>query len=259
MKKIIDGVKEEYKSKNRVVLITYLILNLLVIVFLIRGLIQGDIKDMLTCISTLILFLVPSIIHMKFKISFASLLEIMLYILAFSADILGEVLAFYIHIKIFDTILHILYGFIMAGIGFSLIEIFNNSPNTKMFLDPKYLVLFGFCFSMTTGAVWEIFEYSVDKYFKFDMQKDTVITEITSVVLNENGKNKAETIEIESLVVNDIDYIEKYGGYIDIGLNDTMKDLIVNLIGAIAYLVTAYSYIKGNGKSASKFMIKKSN
>ena len=259
MKKFINSIKEEYNKKKGKALTVYMILRFLVILCLIRQIMIGDISNILTCILTLALFLIPSILEKKFKIEVPDTLEIIVYVFIFSAEILGEINEFYIHIKNFDTILHTLNGFIMAGIGFSLIEIFNNSPNTKISLDPKYLVLFGFCFSMTTGAVWEIFEYSMDKYFKFDMQKDTIITEISSVVLNPDGKNKAERLEIESLTVNDIDYIEKYGGYIDIGLNDTMEDLIVNLIGAIIYSILAYAYLKGKGKSASNFMLKKSN
>lgn len=257
MKKLFRNIKEEYSKKKSKKFTIYLILRFLVIICLIRQVMLGNIGNIITCILTLVLFLIPSILEKKFKIILPDTLEIIVYIFIFSAEILGEINEFYIHIKNFDSILHTLNGFIMAGIGLSLIEIFNNSPNTKMMLDPKYLVLFGFCFSMTTGVVWEIFENSVDKVFKQDMQKDTIITEITSVVLNEEGKNKSETIKIEELIVNGEDYMEKYGGYIDIGLNDTMEDLIVNLVGACVYSIMGYGYLKGKGSNASKFMIKK--
>lgn len=256
--RFFKGIKEEYNKKKGKAFTVYLILRFLVIICLIRQITLGNFLNVLVCLLTLVLFLLPSILEKKFKIKLPDTLEIIIYIFIFSAEILGEINEFYIHIKNFDTILHTLNGFIMAGIGFSLIEIFNDSPKAKISLDPKYLVLFGFCFSMTTGAVWEIFEYSVDKYFKQDMQKDTIITEITSVVLNEEGKNKSETINIDELIINGEDYIEKYGGYIDIGLNDTMEDLIVNLVGAIAFSIMGYAYLTGKSKNASKFMITKS-
>lgn len=259
MKKFFKSVKEEFKKKKGKAVTVYLILRFLVILCMIRQIMLGNISNVLLCILTLVLFLIPSILDRKFKIVLPDTLEIIIYIFIFSAEILGEINEFYIHIKNFDTILHTLNGFIMAGIGFSLIEIFNNNPNTKLSLDPKYLVLFGFCFSMTTGAVWEIFEYSMDRIFKLDMQKDTIITEINSVVLNEDNKNQAKSIKVEELTVNGEDYIQKYGGYIDIGLYDAMEDLIVNLIGAIVFSAMGYAYLTGKGKNASKFMIKRSD
>lgn len=257
MKKFVKNIKAEYRKKKSKKFIIYQILRLLVIVCLIRQVTLGNIGNIITCILTLVLFLIPSILEKKFKIILPDTLEIIVYMFIFSAEILGEINEFYINIKNFDSILHTLNGFIMAGIGLSLIEVFNNSPNTKIALDPKYLVLFGFCFSMTTGVIWEIFEYSVDKCFYQDMQKDTIITEITSVILNEEGKNESKTIKIEELIVNGEDYMEKYGGYIDIGLNDTMEDLIVNFVGATIYSIMGYAYLNGKGKNASKFMIKK--
>lgn len=257
MKKFVNSVKEEIKNKKGKALTVYLILRFLVILCMVRQIMLGNISNVLLCILTLVLFLIPSILDKKFKIVIPDTLEIIIYVFIFSAEILGEINEFYIHIKNFDTVLHTLNGFIMAGIGFSLIEIFNNNPNTKISLDPKYLVLFGFCFSMMTGAVWEIFEYSMDRIFKQDMQKDTIITEINSVILNDEGKNKSENIKIEELTVNGEDYMEKYGGYIDIGLYDTMEDLIVNLIGATVFSIMGYAYLTGKGKSASNFMIKK--
>ena len=257
MKKIINNIKEEYQNKDKKVVIVYLILSLLVVVCLIREIINSDIKSVITCTVTLLLFLMPTIIHRKFKITFSSTLEIMRYILVFSSEILGEVLAFYLNIKIFDTILHLLYGFVMAGIGFSLIDILNNNKEEKLNLANKFIILFSICYGVTTGVSWEIFEYGMDKVFKTDMQKDTIITEISSVKLNDKGDNKTKTIEIQSLVVNGEDCIEKYGGYIDIGLNDTMKDIIINLIGAIIFSLVGYSYLKGENKFASNFMLTK--
>lgn len=259
MKKLINSIKEEYKSKSKKVLTVYLILKVLTIICLIREIAGGDIKHIVTAIVTLILFLIPSILHRKFKIIFPDTLEITIYILIFSAEVLGEILGFYVHIKIFDLVLHLLSGFVMAGIGLSLIEVFKNKNKIKHYLNPKYLILFGIFFSMTTEVAWEIFEYSSDKLFKQDMQKDTIITEISSIVLNEKEDTKPKTVVVESLVVNGEDYIEKYGGYIDIGLNDTMKDLIAGLIGALLFSVIGYKYLKGKGKIASKFMIKKCN
>ena len=254
MNKIINNIKNEYLSKNRMVLITYLILNIIVMIFLVKGIFDNNIKDTVFCIVTLILFLVPTLMCIKFKIKFASILEVMLYILVFTATILGEVLSFYIHIKIFDIILHFLYGFVLTGVGLSLIYILNLEVQQ---FSKKFIILFSICYSMFAGVTWEIYEYGVDKIFNQDMQKDTIITEISSVKLNDNGNNISKTIVIDTIILNGEDYTEKYGGYIDIGLNDTMKDIIINLIGAIFFSLFTNRYLKSKSIFVTYFMIRK--
>ena len=149
--------------------------------------------------------------------------------------------------------LHTLNGFICAGIGFSLVNLLNkNSQNIN--LSPAYLLLVSFTFSMTIGVIWEFAEYTMDKVFLTDAQKDHQITTISSVYLNEEGKN-------ESVILKNIEYTKIYsqddsgnliettiGGYLDIGLNDTMKDLMVNFLGAITFNLIAYLHIKNNQK-----------
>ena len=83
------------------------------------------------------------------------------------------------------------------------------------------------------------------------MQKDTVLTTISTVNLEPNGKNVPVTLKnITNTVIESIDengnkiqtLIE--GGYLDIGIHDTMKDLIVNFIGAITFSIIGLLYIK---------------
>ena len=119
----------------------------------------------------------------------------------------------------------------MAAIGFALIDLFNRSDRFSIKMSPYFVAFFAFCFSMTVGVMWEFFEFSMDWFFGMDMQKDWIVHEINSVMFNPDGLNVVEHVKIDSLIVNGEDWIAKYGGYIDIGLIDTMKDLIVNFIG----------------------------
>ena len=114
-----------------------------------------------------------------------------------------------------------------------------------------FVALVAFCFSMTIGVLWEFFEYGMDTVFLKDMQKDTVLTTISTVNLEPNGKNVPVTLKnITNTVIESIDengnkiqtLIE--GGYLDIGIHDTMKDLIVNFIGAITFSIIGLLYIK---------------
>lgn len=88
---------------------------------------------------------------------------------------------------------------------------------------------------MTVGVLWEFFEFTADQVMNTDMQKDYVVHEVNSVSLNPDGLNVPVHVQIESVIVNGEDWTEQLGGYLDIGLIDTMKDLQVNCIGAIAF------------------------
>lgn len=83
------------------------------------------------------------------------------------------------------------------------------------------------------------------------MQKDTIINEINSVMFDENKENKVYNIKIDSVVING----EEWEGYIDIGLIDTMKDLLVNAIGAITFSIIGYITMKKNDNMYEKLIV----
>lgn len=232
------------------------ILSLFVLAIIIRQFFWQHYEGMFVGILTLILFSVPTFIERKTGIDLPPVLEGIIYFFIFAAEILGELGSFYIKIPYWDTMLHTLNGFLMAAIGFALVDIFNRSDRFSVKLSPMFLAIVAFCFSMTIGVVWEFFEFGMDVYFGIDMQKDWIISNINSVKFNPDGLNIVEHVSIDSLFVNGEDWILKYGGYIDIGLIDTMKDLIVNFIGAIVFSFIGFFYVKsrGKGKFVSQFI-----
>ena len=245
-------VKMAYKETKRSSLAIYLILRFLVIVCMVLQLLKGNINNALLCLLSLILLFAPLFIQNKFAITLPSGLEITIYFFIFAAEILGEINNFYGIIPYWDTILHTINGFLAAAVGFSLIDLLNkNSKNVN--LSPFYLCLVAFCFSMTIGVLWEFFEYSSDKFLDMDMQKDTVVKKISSVTLNPSGKNKAIVVSSigKTVIYDENGYILETidGGYLDIGLNDTMKDLLVNFIGAVVFFSFAYLALKQNKKN----------
>ena len=143
--------------------------------------------------------------------------------------------------------LHTTTGFLCAATGFALIDILNRNSRIKFELSPIYVALAAFCFSMTVGVLWEFFEFGMDRLFHMDMQKDTVVQSITSVMLDPTNSNIPVTIDdIHSVAVNGQDL--GFDGYLDIGLYDTMADLFVNFIGAVVFSTIGYFYIKHRGK-----------
>ena len=243
--------KDISKSKK-----IFLLLRSIVFLILIRNVLLGNYENVFICILTLTLFIIPFIIEHKFKIDIPDDLEIIILIFIFSAEILGELNSFYTKIPGWDTMLHTINGFIMGAIGLSLIELLNKNEKIKIKLSPIFVAIVSFCFSMTVGILWEFFEFGMDITFDTDMQKDYIVNRINSVKFDENNLNKVHSIEINSLIVNGEDWISKYGGYIDIGLIDTMKDLFVNFIGALTFSIIGYFYSKnGNNDKIKKILI----
>ncbi|MFR4804492.1 MAG: hypothetical protein ACLT98_14950, partial [Eggerthellaceae bacterium] len=108
-------------------------------------------------------------------IELPDLLESIILLFIFAAEILGEIDAFYISIPFWDTILHTTWGFMCAGIGFALFDILNRSENSSIHLTPLYMAVSAVAFSMCIGACWEIFEYFADFFIGVDMPKDTLV------------------------------------------------------------------------------------
>ena len=254
-------IKEAYKESRKGVLVVYLLLRFLVILVMVRQIFLHNYWNAFLCILVLIQFLIPYFITKKLKIELPSIFEIIILLFIFSSEVLGEIQNFYGVFKHFDTVLHTLNGFLCAAVGFSLIDLCNNNSE-KFNLSPLYLTIVAFCFSMTIGVLWEFLEYSIDKVMLSDMQKDKLVTKISSVWLNPDGKNKAIVVDNinKTIIYSDSGETVIEGGYLDLGLNDTMKDLIVNFVGAAVFSIFGYLYVinRDKYKIAEKFMPKNS-
>lgn len=226
---------------NKHVLRVYFTLRILVLITMITQILEKNYSNAALCLATLLMYTVPTIVKDRLKITLPSTLEIIIYCMIFAGEILGEVNNFFKLIPYWDTILHTIDGFLFAGVGFSLVDLLNNNSN-DFNLSPIYITIVAFCFSMTIGIIWEFFEFSMDRYFNLDMQKDRIVQTISSVKINPTGENvpiivkdieKTEIISKEGKTI-----IE--GGYLELGIIDTMKDLFVNLIGALTFSIIGY-------------------
>ena len=238
-------VKSFNKNGHTGVSIVYLLLRFSVILVIIDQIRSQNFENIFLCILTLVLFLVPSFIEKRIHIDIPDTLETIMLLFIFSAEILGEIKAYYILFPYWDTILHAFNGFLAAAIGLSLIDILNKNDKFAISLSPIFVALVAFSFSMTIGVIWEFFEFFMDQFIGFDMQKDTYVTAFHSFLLNSSGDNIPMKVNIDSVVVNG----EPWKAYVDLGLIDTMMDLIVNFIGAIIFSIFGYFYIKNRGKS----------
>lgn len=244
-----------YRKEKKSVFIVYVTLRIIVIACLVLALLNGDIDSAFICLLVLVLFLVPAFIQENFDIRFPTVLEIIILLFVFAAEMLGELSSFYVHFKYWDTLLHTTWGFLCAAVGFSLVEILNREKRIRFELSPAFLALVAFCFSMTIGVIWEFFEFGMDVVFHTDMQKDTVIHAFASTSLDPTLSNIAVQVnDIHDVVVNGQSL--GVGGYLDIGIYDTMEDLFVNFVGALVFSIIGFFNVKSKGKSkiASKFI-----
>lgn len=187
---------------------------------------------------TLILSIIPfAIIFVEWllKIRIPSIL-ILCFLIVSGGAILGTSYEFYNKFLWFDDFLHTLSGFMFACFGFTIAQLFIGDISTKKnFIGCLFM---GFIFSLAVGLVWELFEYGCAALVGPDMQEDTLISSFNSYFLS--GTHK-EAIEIDNITHTLIFYGNNQqlllDGYLDIGLYDTLNDMLVCFLGAIAYLI----------------------
>ena len=251
-KEFRQAIEMELKE-HRSTFIVFYILRFLVLVCLVRQAFLHNYEGLFLSILTLLLLYIPSWIQVKLRIEIPTGLEISILCFIFAAEILGEINAFYIVIPGWDTILHTLNGFLCAAVGFSLVLLLNDNDRLTFDLSPLFLAVVAFCFSMTVGVVWEFFECFMDQFMRLDMQKDTLLHAFSSVMLDPAGGNHPVRVrDIADVILVHSDGTQQalgLGGYLDIGLLDTMKDLLVNFIGAAVFSVIGFFYDRGRGKS----------
>lgn len=224
-------------------LIFYVLLRMLTIFALVRSVMLHSFESTLYCALALILFEAPMWVSNKLRMEFSPVMEVIVLLFIYAAEILGEVNSYYVRIPGWDTALHTVNGFLCAAIGFCLVDMLNRSEHVELKLSPIYLALVAFCFSMTIGVLWEFLEYAGDAALHLDMQKDTLVKGFSTVYLDLTRSNSAVAVNsiAETVIhLSDGSIVTINGGYLDIGIKDTMKDLIVNALGALAFSTIGY-------------------
>lgn len=167
---------------------------------------------LLQCILGLIVMMIPSMIEHRFSMDIPNYMEVVYFIFLYCAIYLGEVRNFYYLIPYWDTILHAFSGAMLGAMGFSLVNFLNDSEHIGIQLSPFFVALFAFCFALSAGAAWEIYEFTFDGLLSLNMQKYAL----------ESG---ASLIGREALT-------------------DTMKDIIVDALSALAVSAAGYYQLK---------------
>lgn len=244
--------RNRLRSRNAVrpkpvVLAVYVLLRLIVAGVLVLSLLRRDYESAFTCVLVLILYMLPQFVQRNFHVALPTATEIIILLFIFAAEILGELGSYFVQYTHWDTMLHTTTGFLAAAFGYSMVD-FLNRHTEKISLSPLFMALVSFCFSVTLAALWELFEFAVDQLARSDMQKDTVIHSFSSVLLDPTNRNVPIRVEnIRDVAVNGRSL--GVDGYLDIGLYDTMEDLLVSFLGALLFSVIGYfSTKRGDGR-----------
>ena len=186
--------------------------------------------QILMCFVTMALVTSPYLLGrlLRFELNAVIFTFCILYALG---PILGYVYKLYYLTNWYDDILHASGGVAFAVLGVYLAKLVGGKNQTGLFLT----VLFALFFSMAVALVWEFIEYGVDKIFHGDMQRDTVISYLDSYLLGGNTGEVGRIEGIGDVIVNGESL--GLGGYIDIGLIDTMTDLLLETAGATVFVI----------------------
>jgi len=141
-------------------------------------------------------------------------------IFMFSSSYLGSTLDLYFVIWQWDKVMHAYSGGLLVILGFMLIKVMHKDNELPKGYSPMFISAAAFCFAMTVGVVWEIYEFSIDWLFDGNMQRwARQYLDGTRVPLE--GQE---------------------------ALYDTMNDFMANMVGGIIVWIIGYLSLKKNGK-----------
>ncbi len=179
---------------------------------------------LLQCILGLFAMLLPSALYKRWNLMIPPYMLTAYTLFLYAAIILGEVRNFYYAVPHWDTILHTFSGMMLGALGFSFITILNNTEKIPISLSPVFVAIFTFCFGVTLGVIWEFYEFFADSILLTNMQKYAL----------ENG--------------------DMLTGHT--ALTDTMKDLIVDAVGAAFISLVGYVSLKHKKGWIEKMLLK---
>jgi uncharacterized membrane protein YjdF len=184
----------------------------------------------------MVLLTVPFLFERMFGVRFSAAMEIVIMSWIAGGIVCGTVLDFFYKISCWDLILHTLCGFITAGVGFALPEIFDQGRLTEPPMAFRFVC--AVCFSMAVASLWELVEYATSLAGR-DVQHDELLSEIvTSWFTQQDGVSDTFTGITEMTLTTDQGLI-RFPGYLDIGFTDTLQDMSVHFGGTLVFCAIA--------------------
>lgn len=190
-------------TKDKIIVI---FIRISLLIAILGGIYESNWISLLVTFITLILSFIPKFFIKKYNINLPSLLQIFIIFFIYFSLFLGEVKSFYIKFWWWDSFLHLFSGIALGFAGFLIMYILYKTDKIKT--NPILVSILSFCFALSICAIWEIFEFGMDKIFNLNMQKS------------------------------------KFFSSSELGLKDTMIDLIMGTFGALFSSISGYIFIK---------------
>lgn len=163
---------------------------------------------LLQCCLGLVVMFLPNMLEKKWTWPITDAMYILYFLFLYCAIYLGEVRNFFYVVPHWDTWLHTFSGGMLGALGFIVVDRLNRVEGVPVRLSPGFVCLFALCFAVTVGVFWEIYEFTFDGLLGLNMQKFRL----------ENGTQLVGRA----------------------ALQDTMKDLIVDVAGAAVSVLLGY-------------------
>lgn len=133
----------------------------------------------------LLLSLVPTIVSKSYKMNLPIEIDLTVTLVLYLHFVLGEYSHFYVKVWWWDIFLHFGNSIILGLIGFILA--YGLLLTSKMEARPILASLFSLSFSVFMGVIWEIFEFFMDYFFGFTMQKSGLVDTMTDLMVDVMG------------------------------------------------------------------------
>jgi len=172
------------KRVDKIKLWISLIFRIFLVAAAVIAIIKSDWMNLGLSLVTIFLTFLPAIIEKRFKVDFISEFEIVILFFIYASMYLGEIHSFYRRFWWWDIFLHALSGLIIGLIGFLLIYILNKEENVAIKLSPFFVAIFSLSFALAIGVIWEIFEFSMDSFFGFNMQKSGLLDTMWDLIVD---------------------------------------------------------------------------
>lgn len=181
----------------------------------------------------LVLSFLPEFFHKKYKLWLPNYFQLFIILFIYAGLFLGEARSFYIKFWWWDSLLHLLSGVALGFVGFLVVYALHKAH--KISSSPLLLATFAFCFAVSVGVLWEIFEFFMDQFLNLNMQKSRNLCDIGALYCDTR-----------------------------LGVRDTMIDLILDSIGALFASIAGFLFLKKKkpffiGKIVNEFEEKNKN
>lgn len=196
--------------KNRFIAVVYTILFLLLAVSAITQYEEKGLSAIWMSLAVAVLYILPIAFERLFSLYIPPLLKYMILAFIFLCLHLGGILSFYERFHGWDSFIHLASGFVIPVIALSVINFLNRDHTSLTNLTPGFIFVFMILFAAGISLLWEYAEFLSDSVFGTNHLNDTVLN----------------------------------NGLIDIGLIDTMKDLLFSQSSSLLTSFCLYRAVK---------------